>query len=139
MRNRLLALAACALFGFALGTPMALAQSKTTIQFERGNDNAAARGTFKGNQYADYILGAKKGQTLAVAISVDKTNGSGTIYFNILPPGSQGEAVFNGSMDGSYGSVKLPKSGDYVIRVYLMGDDADSGKSVTYTLSMTVM
>ena len=130
MRNRLLALAACALFGFALGTPMALAQSKTTIQFERGNDNAAARGTIKGNQYADYILGAKKGQTLAVAISVDKTNGSGTIYFNILPPGSKGEAIFIGSTEGNNFEATLPAKGTYTIRVYQMGA-AESSKAKT--------
>lgn len=139
MRNRLLPLAACAVFGLAFAAPAALAQSKTTMHFERGNDNAAATGTVKGNGYADYILGAKKGQTLSVAISVDKTDGNGTIYFNILPPGSTGEAIFNGSMDGDFGSVTLPKSGDYTVRVYLMGNDADTGKTVGYTLSVTIM
>ena len=139
MIPRFASLTACALLGLALQVSPALAQSRTVVHFQKGNDNAAATDTIKGEQYHDYVLGAKQGQTLSAAISMDKTNGHGTVYFNILPPGSQGEAIFNGSMDGDYGSVKLPKSGDYVIRVYLMGDDADSGKSVTYTLSMTVM
>ncbi len=139
MRNRLISLVTCALLGLAFAAPQAQAQSKTTIQFKAGNDNAAATGKIKGNGYADYILGAKKGQTLSVALSVDKTDGNGTIYFNILPPGSQGEAIFNGSLGGDFGSVTLPKSGDYTVRVYLMGNDADTGKTVSYTLSVTIM
>ena len=139
MIPRFASLTACALLGLALQVSPALAQSRTVVHFERGNDNAAATGTIKGKQYHDYVLGAKQGQTLSAAISMNKTNGSGTIYFNILPPGSKGEAIFNGSMDGDFGSVKLPKSGDYTVRVYLMGNDADTGKSVSYTLSVTIM
>ena len=64
----------------------------------------------------------------------------GTCYFNILPPGSNGEAIYNGSMDGNDAiGIKLPKNGDYTIRVYLMGNDKDSGQTVHYQLSMTIM
>ena len=68
-----------------------------------------------------------------------KTDGDGTIYFNILPPGSDGVAIFNGSMsDGNTAKVKLPDDGTYTIRVYLMGNDRDAGKTVSYTLDLSI-
>lgn len=48
-------------------------------------------------------------------------------------------ALFIGSRDGESASLRLPSNGDYTIRVYLMGDDEDSGRTVPYTLSVTIM
>jgi len=87
-----------------------------------------------GDAYRDYVLGAAAGQTMAVSLITD-----GTAYFNILPPGSDGAAIFVGSNDGMDASVELPDTGDYTIRVYLMGNDKDSGQTVPFTLSMTIM
>jgi hypothetical protein len=63
----------------------------------------------------------------------------GNAYFNILPPGSHDVAIYIGSINGENASVRLPSNGDYTIRVYLMGDDKDSGRTVPYTLSVTIM
>lgn len=63
----------------------------------------------------------------------------GSAYFNILPPGSQDVAIYNGSMDGASARIRLPSNGDYTVRVYLMGDDKDSGRTVDYTLSVTIL
>jgi hypothetical protein len=115
------------------------AQSSSRVQFERGNDNAALSGTITGQEYADYLLGARAGQTMGVSLIVDSSNGDGSAFFNILPPGSSGEAIYNGSIDGPDASVELPSDGDYTIRVYLMGNDADTGKTVGYTVSVTIM
>jgi len=41
----------------------------------------------------------------------------GAAYFNVLPPGSTGEAIFVGSSEGNHLSA-LPSDGDYTIRVY---------------------
>jgi hypothetical protein len=87
-----------------------------------------------GHGYRDYLLGAAAGQTMGVSLITD-----GTAYFNILPPGGDGVAIYNGSMDGLDASVRLPSDGDYTIRVYLLGDDRDSGRTVPFTLSMTIM
>ena len=77
---------------------------------------------------------------MSVALSVESTNGHGSAYFNILPPGSDNVAIFNSSSsENNYGDVRLPEDGDYRIRVYLMGNDQDTGKTVSYTLSMTIM
>ncbi|APH72653.1 hypothetical protein [Aquibium oceanicum] len=61
------------------------------------------------------------------------------IYFNILPPGSDNEAIFVGSMEEkAEASVRLPTSGDYTIRVYLMGNDKDTDKTVGYRLDVAI-
>ena len=96
------------------------------VQFQRGSDTATLSGTITGAEYADYKLRANAGQKMSVALT-------------ILPPGSSGEAIFNGSTSPErYGQVTLPKNGDYTIRVYLMGNDRDTDKTVGYTVSVTI-
>lgn len=121
-------------------TQPVLAQDQARVEFEKGNDNAAINGTIVGDEYIDYRLGAKKGQKMAVSLIPGETNGNGTIHFNILPPGSTGEAIYNGSIDGlDASSIVLPKDGDYVIRVYQMGNDADTGKTTAFMISVGIM
>ncbi|MEQ8697471.1 MAG: hypothetical protein RLO48_04475 [Bauldia litoralis] len=107
----------------------------TRVEFEAGNDNASKKGKITGHGYHDYLLGAAAGQKMGVSLITE-----GTAYFNILPPDSDGTAIYNGSMDGPDAiNVDLPENGDYTIRVYLMGNDRDSGATVHYQLSMTIM
>ncbi|MEM9567046.1 MAG: hypothetical protein AAF974_01970 [Cyanobacteria bacterium P01_E01_bin.34] len=116
-----------------------LAQLTSDVQFQPGSDSANLNGTISGPEYFDYVLRANGGQVMSVSLTVDATNGNGTAYFNILPPGSDGEAIFNGSMSADrYGEVNLPQDGDYTIRVYLMGNDRDTDKTVGYTVSVTI-
>jgi hypothetical protein len=111
------------------------AQASSRVKFAKGNDNTAVNGRITGDGYHDYLLGAKAGQSMAVSLIPE-----GNAYFNILPPGSGGEAIYNSSVYGNDAtSIRLPKSGDYTIRVYLLGADADEGRTVPYTLSMTIM
>ena len=56
----------------------------------------------------------------------------------ILPPGSDNVAIYNASINGLTTSVKLPKSGEYRIRVYLMGNDSDAGKTVAYNVDVSI-
>ncbi|HMU01684.1 MAG TPA: hypothetical protein PKA33_20345 [Amaricoccus sp.] len=121
-------------FAILMLSGMALAQSSERVNFAAGKDNAAVEAEVIGGGYKDYILGAAAGQTMGVSLITD-----GTAYFNILPPGSDGEAIYIGSIDGNDASIKLPAAGDYTIRVYLMGNDKDSGRTVPFTLSMTIM
>lgn len=132
-------LVAALLASLAVTVPAAFAQSQSRVKFEAGNDNAAVNGTIVGDEYVDYLLGARKGQTMGVSLSPGQSNGDGTIYFNILPPGSTGEAIYNGSVDGlDVTGIKLPASGDYIIRVYQMGNDADTGKTTAFTMSIGI-
>ncbi len=132
-RGARLQLAFLAMLALALGLPGA-ALAGERIQFARGNDNAAVDGAVTGRDYRDYVLGARAGQTMSVSLITE-----GTAYFNILPPGSRDVAIYNGSINGENASAQLPANGDYSIRVYLMGDDKDSGRTVPFTLSVTIM
>ena len=114
----------------------AVAQAKTSVKIAKGNDNTAVQGKVTGDGYHDYTLGAKAGQNMGVSLISDSTS----VYFNILPPGSTGEAIYNSSVNGNDATgVILPKSGTYTVRVYLMGAAADGGKTVPFTLSMAIM
>lgn len=117
----------------------ALAQMKETVQFDAGNYGTMISGTITGDEYYDYILGAGAGQEMFAELDVTETNGDGTIYFNILPPGSDGEAIFIGSMAADpFARITLPENGDYTIRVYLMGNDEGTGKTVNYNLDLSI-
>lgn len=116
----------------------AAAQTVSDVKFAAGNYGAMVNGTIIGDEYIDYRLGAKKGQTMFVELGVDSTNGSGTVYFNILPPGSDGVAIYNSSIDGNTTTVKLPSSGNYLIRVYQMGNDADAGKTSGFHIDLSI-
>jgi hypothetical protein len=130
-------LLAASLLAFA--TAPALAQMVADVKFQPGNYGTMVSGTITGNEYFDYRLGAKAGQEMFVELNVDGTNGNGSAYFNILPPGSQGEAIFIGSMnDGNSAKIELPKDGTYTIRVYLMGNDKDAGKTVGYNVDISI-
>ena len=130
-------LLAALLFSVPLAMPT-LAQTVSDVKFKAGNFGAMVNGTIIGDEYIDYRLGAKKGQTMFVDLGVDGTNGSGTVYFNILPPGSDGVAIYNSSIDGNTTTVKLPSSGNYRIRVYQMGNDADAGKTSGFHIDLSI-
>lgn len=142
MPTRFPALATAALLTLTLNLTLsgpAAAQASSPVHFAQGKDHAVLNGSIAGHGYHDYVLRARAGQTMAVKLTVTGTNGYGTIYFNILPPGSDDVAIFNGSMsaDGS-GQVRLPEDGDYRIRVYLMGNDKDTGKTVGYSVKVSI-
>lgn len=130
MNLRTLGLAAFALIELANA---AFGQSSERIRFAAGNDNASAQSVIRGDEYRDYVLDAREGQRMSVSLSTD-----GSAYFNILPPGSDGVAIYNSSIDGNDSSLVLPATGAYRVRVYLMGADNSEGRSVRYTLSVGI-
>ncbi|WP_299662177.1 hypothetical protein [uncultured Ruegeria sp.] len=114
------------------------AQMTADVKFQPGNFGTMVNGTITGDEYFDYKLGAKAGQEMFADLNVGDTNGYGVIYFNILPPDSDGVAIYNGSIDGNTARIELPNDGDYIIRVYLMGNDRDTGKTVGYNLDLSI-
>ena len=137
-RNQALALA-LALVGLAPLMPLpASAQQSADVHFQRGNYGTMVSGSIIGHEYMDYRLGANAGQRMFVELTVAGSNGSGNLYFNILPPHSTGEAIYNGSIYGNSTTVDLPVSGTYVIRVYHMGNDRDTGRTSGFNLDLSI-
>lgn len=95
-------------------------------------------GTVSGDAYVDYILRAKEGQKMFAELALAGTDGHGTVYFNILPPGSEGVAVYNSSINGNATTVDLTETGPWTIRVYQMGNDRDIGKTASFTLDLSI-
>jgi len=124
----------CLLAGALLTGTALTAEAAKQIAFGKGKSSASVSGKVKGSDDVDYELRANAGQTMIV----DFKAGKGAAYFNVLPPGSTGEAIFNGSMDGNHFKGELPSDGVYTIRVYLMGGAKDSDKPVTYTLKVSI-
>jgi hypothetical protein len=116
----------------------AMSQERVMVQFAPGNYGAMVSGSVTGRDYVDYILGARAGQDMFVELTVTESDGNGSVYFNILPPGSSGEAIYNGSMEGNSTTVDLPTRGDYAIRVYQMGNDRDTGKTSAFNIDISI-
>ena len=127
-------LLACLLAGALLTGTALTAEAAKQISFGKGKSSASVSGKVQGSNDVDYVIRASAGQTL----TVDFKAGKGAAYFNVLPPGSTGEAIFVGSSEGNHFKGTLPSDGDYTIRVYLMGGAKDSGKPVTYTLKVGI-
>ena len=123
--------------GIALAST-AVAQSKSEVKFAPGNFGTMVSGTITGQDYADFLLGANAGQEMFVELTVTESNGDGTVYFNILPPGSDDVAIYNSSMDENSTTVDLPANGTYTIRVYHMGNDEDTGKTSRFNIDLSI-
>jgi hypothetical protein len=134
MRRTLVALVAGAAI---LGGLPAAAQNREVVEVAAGTDAATIKSRITGHDYRDYLLKAEGGEELAVSI----VGGSNiTPYFNILPPGSDAEALYNSSIDGNdVSAFTLDAEGEYTIRVYLMGNAADTRKTVPFTLTVHLM
>ena len=124
----------CLLAGALLSGTALTAEAAKQIAFGKGKSSASVSGKVQGKNDVDYVIRASAGQTL----TVDFKAGKGAAYFNVLPPGSTGEAIFVGSSAGNHFKGTLPSDGDYTIRVYLMGGAKDSDKPVSYTLKVGI-
>lgn len=104
------------------------------LQFAKGTSSATVKGSLKGDTIIDYKLRAKAGQNMSVTL---KTS-NGANYFNVLPPGSSGEAIFTGSTSGNEWTGPLPADGEYTVRVYLMRSAARRSETADYTLTVGI-
>jgi hypothetical protein len=104
------------------------------VQFAKGHSSATIKGTIKGGQTIDYTLRARAGQIMKVTLET----GNKANYFNVLPPGSNDEAIFIGSTDGNKWTGALPATGEYKVRVYLMRSAARRHEVASYTLKVII-
>jgi hypothetical protein len=104
------------------------------VQFHKGANSATIEGRIQGDMTIDYVLGARKGQSMNVSMSTD----NGANYFNIIAPGKENEAIFVGSTSGNQFEGSLPANGDYKVRVYLMRSAARRDELANYRLEMII-
>jgi len=104
-----------------------------TVRFAAGASATTINGHLTGDTTVDYVVRAGAGQTLSVQLQESNRQN----YFNVLPPGSTGSAMFVGDTGDDYSGV-LPSDGDYVVRVYLMRPAARRGESSDYVLTVGV-
>ena len=114
-------------------------QDSVPISFAPGATSTTINGAVIGNDFIDYVVNARAGQTMVVSLAVTGTNGNGSAMFNIVPAGQDFPAIYNGSMDDdTRAEIVVPESGDWAIRVYLMGNDRDTGKTVGYSIDVYI-
>lgn len=104
------------------------------VQFKRGANSTVVEGKIAGHETVDYLLEASKGQSMNVSMATN----NGANYFNILAPGENEVAMFNGSVSENQFEGVLPESGDYKIRVYMMRSAARRNEVAKYRLEMIV-
>lgn len=126
-------LCALAAAGILLGGP-ALAQQQTPVSFARGATSTTLKGSIKGEQYRDYVVNARAGQTMTVTL----TNPDGRAFFNVMAPGSTGEAVFIGSTEGNSFRGPVPGTGANIVRVYQMRATGRRGEVANYSITIGV-
>jgi hypothetical protein len=93
------------------------------------------RGVVQGDGDVERTVHGRAGQTLTVKLA----SSNPSLYFNILPPGSENVGMFVGSQQGAQASLLLPADGKYVIRVYLMRNAARRHERAPYTLNVALM
>ncbi|MFW2364922.1 MAG: hypothetical protein ACN4GW_00785 [Desulforhopalus sp.] len=124
-------------FLFALGGGILAAREDIRVErvsFERGKNSATIESSITGYAVIDYVLGARQGQYMKVSMATD----NGANYFNILAPGENQVAIFNGSISENQYEGVLPESGDYKVRVYMMRSAARRHETANYRLEMII-
>lgn len=109
-------------------------QQSSPIAFARGASCATLAGTVRGREHRDYTVRAAAGQRLRVTMNTR----SGSAYFNVMPPGSDGFAVFVGSTSGYPYDGLLDRGGPWTIRVYQMRNAGLRGAVANYRLTVAV-
>ena len=103
------------------------------VRFARGASSTELRGEVRGYDYVDYLVGARAGQHLAVAL----TRTRGPAYFLVRGPGSD-ENLFDGASSGDRFETVLAASGDYRIRVFMMRSAARRNERAAYLLRVAI-
>jgi hypothetical protein len=100
------------------------------IEFKRGTNSTTISDTVHGDEQAEYVLGAKKGQKLIIKLTSVPAKSS---VFQLLGPDNDTLGL---EYDANYNySGTLPKTGDYLITV--ARPTASKGTS-KYKLTITV-
>ena len=133
---RIVTLFACWIAGLGLLTTTSSADDMRSerIQIPSGESGVTIIGSITGYNSVDYKLYGCGEQDIVINLTTDNASS----YYNILAPGETQVAMFIGSVEGNRYEGRLPESGDYTIRVYLMRSAARRGEKANYKLDITV-
>lgn len=104
------------------------------VKFATGANSSRIEGSITGNNYVDYLVNVREGQSMNISMATENSSN----YFNIMEPGEKNVAVYNGSISGNQYEGTAAKSGDYTIRVYLMRSAGRRGETANYILEVIV-
>ncbi len=133
MRTAMVSMVACLGLSAAAAAWAAETVREQAVQFAHGKSSATVKDKIKGEESVNYRLGAAEGQTMTVTLKPSNRS----TYFNVIAPGAD-SAMFIGSTDGNKFSGTLPKSGDYVVQVYLMRNAARRNESSSYSIDFKI-
>ena len=114
-------------------TALAQEARREIVGLDELNELRIVEGTITGDEIVDYQASGERSQIL----SVDLMTSNPANYFNILPAGLN-RALFIGSTQGTVADLRLPESGAYVIRVYLMRSAARRGETAKFSLGISL-
>ena len=103
------------------------------VSFARGTTAWTGRGRIRGYEMVDYLVNARAGQTMSVQLEPSNR----FTYVLVRGPRSQ-DNLYDGSVTGNVGEVRLPASGDYRVRVFLFRNAARRDEASSYTLKIGV-
>jgi hypothetical protein len=121
--------------GLALSIATTPAQGATDVPlvFPPGSASVMVSGNVEGRDDTDYVYVARGGERLTATLEGDTA-----VYFNVLPPGSNDVAIFNGSIAGARYEGVLDAPGEYRLRVYQMRASGRRGEVHAYRLNVSV-
>ena len=102
------------------------------IYIPSGSNSTSLQGNIRGQEVVDYLLQARAGDYLNISLAAQ----SGSPFFNLMEPGEQYAAIYNGSSRGNQFEGTAQRNGDYRIRVYQMGNAADRGARASYRIEV---
>jgi hypothetical protein len=110
------------------------AQTVVPVQFAQGVSSSTINGAIRGQVYTDYriVIGGRQ------VLSVTPHPTAGSPYFNVMEPGSTGEAIYNSSIGEQRYSGTTAHNGAYTIRVYQMRASGRRGEVARFQLSVSV-
>ncbi len=100
------------------------------IKFAAGSAAAVAQGIVRGYDTQDYLLNARAGQTMSLSLTSDNS----FAYFVVLNP--DGSNLI--TVPSTTWADKLPASGDYTVRVFLMRAEARRGGEAKFRLQVGI-
>jgi hypothetical protein len=112
-----------------LSASIAVGQKPQRIRFAKGTHSGAVKGSVAGFAVKDYVVGAREGQTMTINLTSSKA------YFVIYSINGRS----NDMLETREWSDVLNESGDYVIRVFMMRNEARrKGAVASYTLKVSI-